>query len=502
MFHSLWFKFLLATATYSNAQVSLLSKMTSSPITPAFRAQLDLDRYHEHRLGCWLPKDRKIIVAWVKQLMKRVRAGDPQDGDLDPTLLKLQELVSKDPILKPLSDDMFKEVPNIDPYNKDPEGSKELRSFDEMLTAFNSLLKQGPQWNDIANKVGLIGCPFNAVLDWPMATASGYMFFLYPRVNECLKAMLNKWEEYLQSPASVEVLKPADGWLGKGFKEMLRVGNSAGVRDEVHIVTHYTFTQLYKCPKPDDTATYGFTSWDRFFTREFNDNIRRIPDDATSDSVIIHACESAPLQYPVSKVQRSDNFQGKNQCYSLIDMMNQNKLAERFVGGTVYQAFLSCLSYHRWHAPVSGKIVETEVVAGTYYSQNLYQTFFGHWPDKPDPAGPTWSQPYIASVAARGLIFIQADNPAIGLICFIAIGMTDTSGCEMTVKPGDSVKKGDQMGMFHFGGSSHCLVFEPHVKLDWKGIPPQNSKYWPKNFSDPDDMPNFPVRSMLATVGG
>ena len=168
----------------------------------------------------------------------------------------------------------------------------------------------------------------------------------------------------------------------------------------------HSFPDLYKCPDPDDPETYGFASWDKFFTREFCDGIRPIesPDD---DSVIIHACESAPLQYPVSKVQRSDNFQGKNQCYSLIDMMNQNKLAENFVGGTVYQAFLSCLSYHRWHAPVSGTIVHTELVAGTYYSQNLYQTFLGHLsPETPDPAGPTWSQPYIASVAARGLIFI------------------------------------------------------------------------------------------------
>jgi phosphatidylserine decarboxylase len=110
--------------------------------------------------------------------MKRVRADPPQD--LDPTLKALNSLVKEDSILRPLSDDMFTEVPDIVPYSDDPEGNRELRSFDEMLNAFNALLTQGPQWNDVANKVGLIGCPFNAILDWPMATASGYMFFLYP----------------------------------------------------------------------------------------------------------------------------------------------------------------------------------------------------------------------------------------------------------------------------------------------------------------------------------
>lgn len=39
-------------------------------------------------------------------------------------------------------------------------------------------------------------------------------------------------------------------------------------------------------------------------------------------------------------------------------MLAHDKLAEQFVGGTVYQAFLSALSYHRWHSPVSGKIVK------------------------------------------------------------------------------------------------------------------------------------------------
>jgi phosphatidylserine decarboxylase len=35
---------------------------------------------------------------------------------------------------------------------------------------------------------------------------------------------------------------------------------------------------------------------------------------------------------------------------------NKLYLAELFQGGTVYQAFLSALSYHRWHSPVNGVI--------------------------------------------------------------------------------------------------------------------------------------------------
>ena len=227
--------------------------------------------------------------------MKRVQVHPPTE--LDQTLINLRDFVESDPILKPLSEDMFSEVPNIAPYNKDPEGHRELKSFKHMLHAFNLLLTEGPQWNDIANKVGLIGCPFNAILDWPMATASGYMFFLYPEVNALLGAMLKRWEDFLTSNDSIDVLKPPNGWFGKGLVPLMTMGNMDGLKP----ATDFTFPQLYRCPDPLNTLTYGFQSWDQFFTRSFNDGQRPI-EGLNDDSIIIHACESAPLQYPVSNV--------------------------------------------------------------------------------------------------------------------------------------------------------------------------------------------------------
>ena len=45
--------------------------------------------------------------------------------------------------------------------------------------------------------------------------------------------------------------------------------------------------------------------------------------------------------------------------------------------------------------------------------------------------------------------------------------MAEVSTCDITVKEGDVVKKGQQIGMFHFGGSSHCLIFGPDVKVEF-----------------------------------
>jgi phosphatidylserine decarboxylase len=83
----------------------------------------------------------------------------------------------------------------------------------------------------------------------------------------------------------------------------------------------------------------------------------------------------------------------------------------------------------------------------------------------PDDAAPNDSQGYISEVATRAMIFIE--NPTLGIVCLLPIGMAEVSSCEITVSPGDHVEKGGPVGRFHFGGSSHCLIFGPDVELDF-----------------------------------
>ena len=64
------------------------------------------------------------------------------------------------------------------------------------------------------------------------------------------------------------------------------------------------------------------------------------PDDP---DVIVNACESAPYRLRHG-VRRHDRFWIKGQPYSVAHMLADDPRAEAFVGGTVYQAFLSALS--------------------------------------------------------------------------------------------------------------------------------------------------------------
>lgn len=227
-----------------------------------------------------------------------------------------------------------------------------------------------------------------------------------------------------------------------------------------------------------------------FFTRKVRDSARPVasPED---DGVVANPCESKV--YNVARDARlRSQFWAKGQPYSVLDMLGHHALAaEHFDNATVYQAFLSALSYHRWHAPVSGRVVAANVVdsACTYFSEPLVETddeVDGVARVRIDTGGISGAQGYLAAMATRGVVFIQADNPAIGLLAFVAIGMDEVSSCDITVVEGQHVNKGDEIGMFHFGGSSFCMLFRKEVKVD--GFPPVGRKE------------NVPVRGHLAVV--
>ncbi|OAG40044.1 hypothetical protein AYO21_05725 [Fonsecaea monophora] len=424
-------------------------------------------------LGDWLP-DHDVHREWLSGVIQKV---DQNPKDLHPVLVEFKELIENNTRVYMLFESMFEQVPKKEPYNNDPrgEGHPQVRDYIHMLRVINHMLTTPPSWSESSARTGLVGLPFNALFDWPMGTASGYAVFLDPDVNKMLKKVLNAWGDFLRSPESAKVLeKDAQGsWFGPhGQKELTTTANLGK--------TGYKFEELFQC---DPSKPHmGYKSWDDFFTRLFKEEARPVasPED---DNVIANACESKTFKV-ARDVKARDHFWLKGQPYSVIDMLAQDPWADKFVGGTVYQAFLSALSYHRWHAPVSGKLVKAYVVDGTYYSEPLFEDFK---PDHPaDPEGQVTSQGYLTATATRAIMFFEADNPALGLMAFLGIGMCEVSTCEITVKEGQHVKKGDEIGMFHFGGSTHCLMFRKGVRVE--------------GFPEPHPEHNIPVRSELARV--
>ncbi|MBT3878531.1 MAG: phosphatidylserine decarboxylase family protein [Candidatus Scalindua sp.] len=423
------------------------------------------------RVGEWLPSDQSVLEKWLGALIEKEKQ---KPIPLDSVIVEFKKLIEDDPEVYMLFTKMFQQIPNRPPYNKTPTDKPQVKDYQHMLRLINRVMTTAP----LFNKTGLVGFSINAILDWPMGTPAGTAAFLNNKVNKQLKKILDKWGTYLKSEESACVLNSEPNhWFSEPALDALAKKDPFYGQGDDPKDPRENFIYNFKC---DLAKTHwGYKSWDDFFTREFNEGRRPVasPDDP---GVITNACESAPYRIAYG-VQKRETFWIKAQPYSL-DHMLAGRHVDKFLGGTVYQAFLSAKSYHRWNCPVDGEIVQTCIIEGSYYAEALSEGF--------DRAGPNDSQGYITEVATRALIFIKADNDDIGLMCFKPVGMAEVSSCDIQVEKGHPVKKGDSLGTFRFGGSTHCLFFGPQVKLafDLHGqTPGLNSS-------------NIPVNAKLATV--
>jgi phosphatidylserine decarboxylase len=381
------------------------------------------DQTDGRRHAGWLP-DQAGLEAWLTG--HRESLTDEEPGELHPAVAAFGRLIDTDPVVRMLVTRMIEEVPPGKQY-----AERHVRDVPEMLRLIDAVMTSAPEFSSDS----MVMTPIGAILDWASGTRAGFEAFRHPRVNAALKDVLDAWREFLDGPDSRSVLSDAPGgWRSPEAREAI------GIEQFEH--------------DPDDEH-WGFGSWNEFFTRRYREDARPVaaPDD---DAVIVSPCESTP--YAISHdVRRTDEFWVKSEPYSLHDMLAGDPSVDSFVGGTVYQAYLSALNYHRWHSPVSGTVVRAFTVGGTYYSEA-------------DSLGagavePQHSQGYLAHVAARAVILLEADDPAIGLVAFVPVGMSDVSSCLVRdeITPGHHVAKGDELGRFQYGGSTFCLVFRPGV---------------------------------------
>ncbi|KAJ5465575.1 hypothetical protein N7530_009362 [Penicillium desertorum] len=404
---------------------------------------------HIPRPGAWLPNHPKKIWRWINEKALSLEIKDTQSLLQSVKNFKLHVL--NDPTLYMLFTEMLTEVP--DKYKTDPSGRPEIRDIDTLFTFLDYLLRNPPSWDPDPDHPSQpspqIGTPLNAVLDWPMGTKAGFAAFIRDDVNAYVKSMLQSWGDFLSTEYSRSTLTSDNGgWF------------STTALATKHM---QSFKETFIC---DPTQPYwGFTSWDNFFTRDFKDidRIRPVADPHIT-STVVSAAEATPFVQQTN-VKDYDTFWAKGQPYSLKHMLDHDSRAGLFIGGTIYQAFLSADSYHQWHMPVGGTILDYRLVDGTYYSEPLLEGFSPDTgiPD-PDRGADAASQGYISSIAARSIIWIQADDP-VGLMGLVFIGMAEVSSIEVTAKIGARLEKGEKLGKFHFGGSTHCMIFRPELEV-------------------------------------
>lgn len=388
------------------------------------RDDVDLDRRYTKLYGAragFLPRSRAAVTDWNRDLKAAVEqrvnaAGEPPLG---ASVRALDHLMRDDGVVRMLVAEMIEEV---------PEDHRTVETIPDLLRQLDHITRIAPEWHAEKDKRNFF--PMSALFTYMMMTTAGEACFRNRRFNDALRGVLRDWCAHLDSPESRDVLTgEPTGWLSPSSCRQNRL-------DEYVI--------------PDrDAPHWGFASFNAFFHRAIRPDLRPVAgpeDDAVvvspNDGTVYRLARDVALQAP---------FWIKEQPFSLRDMLASDTLAARFEGGDVLQSYLSGADYHRWHAPVSGRVVSADVVEGLMFS-NLES-------EGNDIKG-TGSQGYYTAVNTRGLCVIEADRPGIGLVCVMPVGITEISSIGFSVAPGEHVAKGQELGRFSYGGSSLAVVFQ------------------------------------------
>jgi phosphatidylserine decarboxylase precursor len=139
-----------------------------------------------------------------------------------------------------------------------------------------------------------------------------------------------------------------------------------------------------------------------------------------------------------------------------------------FANGTLTHTFLDVNDYHRYHFPVGGTVKEVRIIQSDDAVGGIIT-----WDAKTkkyvlDANTPGWQM-----IETRGCVIIETKE--YGVVALLPIGMSQVSSVnyEDTIKVGYTVKKGDMLGYFLFGGSDFVMLFQN--KVDFKLTVPQEN---------------------------
>jgi phosphatidylserine decarboxylase len=319
-----------------------------------------------------------------------------------------------------------------------PTALPRIKDKDALLHGFNHILSLAPSFiND-----DLVGLPFSAFVVGIDPTLSGSTLFRLPMFNEKMAAILEVWNKFLETPAS-NVGFRVDGkqWLSPTAKK------------------HYDFPVW----KKDSEKLPYWKSWNSFFTRQFKTPAKARPiADPDSNQTVICPNDGSLFRWDAN-IQKKQAFWFKDMNYSLSDILSSSvpeqqavidhhRLVDLFEGGCIFQTYLNPYNFHRWWVPANGEVLFDPItIPGCFFNKLVIPDFFG---------GTTASLPYLAQVNARGVIVIKTKD--YGHVCCIPLGMSEVSSVvfDPGMKKGAQVKKGQEMGMFNYGGSSFAIIYE------------------------------------------
>jgi len=217
-------------------------------------------------------------------------------------------------------------------------------------------------------------------------------------------------------------------------KQGKKYNNPLSLKEIPHFVEYH---HLNTDEMLDDMSS--FKNFNEFFYRKLKPSAR--PLGSTDPNVAVSPSDCRMHVFPT--IDSATQLWIKGKHFNLKNLVDDPQLERYFDGGSVVICRLAPQDYHRYHSPVNGVIGDFRMFeTGTYFTVN-----------------PMAIREHVDVYTEnkRGTTIISSEE--FGNVLFVSVGATMVGSIGYSVKTGDRVNKGDEMGWFAFGGSTVLLFF-------------------------------------------
>lgn len=199
----------------------------------------------------------------------------------------------------------------------------------------------------------------------------------------------------------------------------------------------------------------GFESFDAFFTRRLRAGARSIDRSAAT---VVAPCDGELRE--LATIESGTKVTAKGNAFGIGELLADDEVAGRFVGGTAATIYLHPRDYHRVHCPCDALVHRVTVVPGRLLSVSEASVV---------------RNPRVFAVNERMIHLLETGQGWVAVVMVAAFGVGHMSCAydwfdphprELQVhqrQPPARLSKGDELGVFHLG-STVILLTQASVK--------------------------------------
>src|SRR3954464_1954890 len=185
-------------------------------------------------------------------------------------------------------------------------------------------------------------------------------------------------------------------------------------------------------------SAFDYKTFNEFFYRALKPESRPI---AAGDDVAVFPADGRHLAF--QDIQSAAGFYVKGAKFSFAELLGDDQVAEKFAGGAMLISRLCPVDYYRFHFPVSGVPGESRLIQGWLYS-----------------VSPVALRRRLRYLIENKRVVTLIETPAFGTVAMVEVGATNVGSIQQSFVPGRPVQKGDEKGLFAFGGSCVITIFQ------------------------------------------